>query len=333
MRICVVGAGALGGSFAARLATLAGEEVALVDAWPEHVAAIAHDGLVAEGEPAVPGPVRLQAWLPETALIGRFDLAFVAADANNTKGAAEVAARVLEPDGFALTVQNGIGNIETLAEVLGPGRVVGGSTMCSFRVEGPGRVRQTHAGPTTIGELDGRRSERVEALAEMLRRAGYEVVVTETIMATIWTKLMVNLSINPICAITGLRTGEFARVEATDRFQDRLLDEAFAVVRAKGLDLDEAAIRSKIKTQCWYKYNEPSMLQHMKAGRRTEIDAINGALVREAEALGVPVPFNAALAMLIKGRERHEQQRVSGVVPDWTALEREAEQAPRGSAG
>jgi 2-dehydropantoate 2-reductase len=90
---------------------------------------------------------------------------------------------------------------------------------------------------------------------------------------------------------------EFARLEATGQFQDRLLDEAFAVVRAKGLGLDEASIRSKIKAQTWSKYSEPSMLQHVKAGRRTEIDALNGALVREAEALGVPVPFNEALQM------------------------------------
>ena len=289
--------------------------------------------LVAEGEPAVPEPVRLQAWLPETALIGRFDLAFVAADANNTRGAAEVAARVLEPGGFALTVQNGIGNIETLAEVLGPGRVVGGSTMCSFRVEGPGRVRQTHAGPTTIGELDGQRSERVETLAEMLRRAGYEVVVTEASWPpsgpSSWsTSRSTRSAPSPACGPasspgskppTGSRTGSSTR---RSRW-----------CAPRGWTSTRPAIRSKIKTQCWYKYNEPSMLQHMKAGRRTEIDAINGALVREAEALGVPVPFNEALAMLIKGRERHEQQRVSGVVPDWTALEREAEQAPRGSAG
>jgi len=202
--------------------------------------------------------------------------------------AAEVAARVLDEGGFALTLQNGIGNVETLAEVLGPGRVVGGSTMCSFRVEGPGRVRQTHAALTTVGELDGRRSERVEAAAAALRRAGYEVAVTGDIRATIWTKLLVNLAINPVCAITGLRLGEFARLEATDRFQDRLLDEAFAVVRAKGLGLDEAAIRATIKAHCWGKYSEPSMLQHVNAGRRTEIDALSGTMNREAAALGVP---------------------------------------------
>jgi 2-dehydropantoate 2-reductase len=332
MRVCVIGAGALGGSFAARLAALAGEEVALVDAWPEHVAAIAREGLVAEGEPPVPGPVPLRAWLPAAAPSGGFDLALIAADANNTRGAAEIAARVLDGDGFALTLQNGIGNLETLGEVLGPERVVGGSTMCSFRVEGPGRVRQTHAAATTIGELDGRMSGRVEAVASMLRRAGYEVVVTADILRTVWTKLMVNITINPICAVTGLRVGEFARLEATDRFQDRLLDEAFAVVRAKGLGLDEVALRRTIKAHSWAKFSEPSMLQHVKAGRRTEIDALNGALVREAAVLGVPVPFNEALTMLVKGRELHERQRASGVVPDWAALEHEAALAPRGSA-
>jgi 2-dehydropantoate 2-reductase len=239
---------------------------------------------------------------------------------------------VLDAGGFALTLQNGIGNLETLSEVLGQERVVGGSTMCSFRVEGPGHVRQTHAGPTTMGEIDGHRSERVDAVASMLRQAGYEVVVTDDITRTIWTKLIVNLAINPICAVTGLRLGEFARLEATDRFQDRLLDEAFAVVRARGLGLDEAGLRSKIKAHSWSKFSEPSMLQHVNAGRRTEIDAINGALVREAKALGVPVPFNEALSMLIKGRELRERQRASGIVQDWAALEHEAALAPRESA-
>jgi 2-dehydropantoate 2-reductase len=92
------------------------------------------------------------------------------------------------------------------------------------------------------------------------------------------------------------------------------------------------ALRRTIKAHSWAKFSEPSMLQHVKAGRRTEIDALNGALVREAAVLGVPVPFNEALTMLVKGRELHERQQASGVVPDWAALEHEAALAPRGSA-
>ena len=128
-------------------------------------------------------------------------------------------------------------------------------------------------------------------------------------MAAIWEKLIVNVTINPICGITGLRMGELARLPATDRYQDRLIEEALAVARAKGLALPEADLRARIKTHCWDKYSKPSMLQHLEAGRRTEIAALNGALVREAQALGVAVPFNEAIALLIEGRQLHEQQR------------------------
>ena len=133
MRICVVGAGALGASFGARLAA-SGHEVTLVDAWREHVEAIRRHGLRADGEPRV-GLVRVAACLPEE-VDGGHDLALIAVDANGTREAAATADRALGEGGFAATLQNGIGNVEALREVLGRGRVVGGSTMCSFRTVG-----------------------------------------------------------------------------------------------------------------------------------------------------------------------------------------------------
>jgi 2-dehydropantoate 2-reductase len=93
------------------------------------------------------------------------------------------------------------------------------------------------------------------------------------------------------------------------------------VVRAKGLALPEAELRAVVKAHCRRKFSQPSMLQHIEAGRRTEIDALNGALVREAGALGVSVPFNEALTLLIKGRELHEQRRVHEPDIDYAALE------------
>jgi 2-dehydropantoate 2-reductase len=329
MRICVVGAGAVGASIGGRLAA-AGEEVTLVDVRDDHVAAIEQYGLKAAGVPR-PVEVRTPACHPSD-LKGPFHLALIATDANHTAEAAATAARVLAPQGFALTVQNGIGNVETLVAELGPGRVIGGSTMCSFRVVAPGHVEQTHMGPTTIGELDGSESARTALLKEKLERAGYPVVVTPDIMAVIWTKFVVNVSINPICAVTGLRLGEFARCEATDHFQDRILDEAFEVIRAKGIELPEAELRAQIKTHCFLKFSQPSMLQHMEAGRRTEIDALNGALVREARAMGMQVPYNESLTALVKGRERAEMRNHAAQTPDWEALEAEARRAFNGKA-
>ena len=170
---------------------------------------------------------------------------------------------------------------------------------------------------------------RVAALRDLLRAAGYPTEISADIMAAIWEKLVVNVAINPICAITGLRMGEMARLAATERYQDRLLDEALAVARAKGLALPEAELRARIKAHCWDKYSKPSMLQHLEAGRRTEIAALNGALVREARALGVPLPFNEAIALLVEGRELHEQRRVREPDIDYAALETAAAQEPR----
>jgi 2-dehydropantoate 2-reductase len=295
--------------------------------WVAHVAAINEQGLQALGVPE-PVEIRVAAAVPADAPIGQ-ELALVAVDANGSEQAAALAAHCLRPDGVALTLQNGIGNVEKLSAALGRQRVVGGSTMCSFRTIGPGAVEQTNVAKTIVGELDGAASGRVTALRDLLRAAGYPTEISTDIMAAIWEKLIVNVTINPICGITGLRMGELARLPATDRYQDRLIEEALAVARAKGLVLPEADLRARIKAHCWDKYSKPSMLQHLEAGRRTEIAALNGALVREAQAVGVAVPFNEAIALLIEGRQLHEQQRSQGANIDYAALEAAATLEPR----
>ncbi|MGD9508856.1 MAG: ketopantoate reductase family protein, partial [Geminicoccaceae bacterium] len=257
------------------------------------------------------------------------DLALIAVDANGTAEAAVTAARLLAPDGCVLTLQYGIGNIETLTGVLGRGRVLGGTTMCSFRTVGPGVVEQTNVSTTVIGELDGQHGVRVARLAEILTGAGYPTRITTDVVAAVWEKLVVNVTINPICGITGLRMGELARLSATDRYQDLLLEEVFAVARAKGLSLPEEELRERVKAHCWDKYSQPSMLQHLEAGRRTEIAALNGALVREAQALGIPVPFNQAIAWLVEGRELHQRRLAEEPDIDYALLEAQAREEPR----
>jgi 2-dehydropantoate 2-reductase len=329
MKVCVIGAGALGGTFGARLA-LAGNEVTLVDSWADHIAAIAREGLHLDGV-AGDHRVRVAARTSADGIAGQ-DLVLVATDANATAQAAGAAAGVIGPDGVALTVQNGIGNVERMVEAIGQERVLGGSTMASFRTNAPGWITQTHAGPTTIGELDGRDSERLRRVADAIASTGMEVRTVPDIIAVIWEKFLLNLAINPICAVTFLRLGEFARLAATDRFQDHLLEEAFAVIRAKGLKLDLEGLRRKIKAHSRAKYSKPSMLQHMERGRRTEIDALNGALVREAEALGLSAPYNDALVSLVKGCEAYHHRRVHGPELDEEALEAAAAREAQASS-
>lgn len=325
MRICVIGAGAVGAAFGGRL-VLAGHEVVLVDAWAEHVAAINDSGLRIDGVLGA-ATVTVRARVDGGGVVGQ-DVALIATDANNTAAAAATAAGMLAPAGVALTVQNGIGNVEVLTEALGTGRVLGGSTMSSFRTNGPGWVAITHGGPTTIGPLADGQDAVVAATAEALRTAGFEVRVSADIRAVIWEKFLLNLAINPLCAATFLRLGEIAREPHMSRFQDRILDEAFAVTRAKGVVLDLDGLRARIKAHCYSKYSKPSMLQHLERGRRTEIDALNAALVREAEALGIDTPYNEALVAIIKGCEVHHARRAAGIELDEAALEAAAAAEP-----
>lgn len=329
MRVCVIGAGAMGSVFGGLLAHV-GHDVTFVDTWEENVAAINASGVHLDG---VKGELRI----PATALVGlphglEADLAMVWTDANNTRRAAVTAAAALAPDGFAITLQNGIGNVETLIEVLGKPRVAAGSSMCSAAMRGPGHASFTHMGMTSVGEIDGGGSARVERLREALAQARFEVRVHPDIMSLVWSKFAHNCAVNAICATTGLRVGEVARVAALDRFQDHVIDEILAVTQAKGVTLDDPDFRAHVKAHCWKKYNRPSMLQHIEAGKRTEIDALNARLVDEGRRLGVPTPYNDALACLLKGVEYKRREAAGRTESDYAALEALAEREPRPAA-
>ena len=326
MRIAMIGAGAMGAMFGARFAR-AGAEIVLYDRDTAAVAAINADGL----HVATPdGDLHLR--LPATldpAAIGPVDLAVVLVDSNATGAVAAMLARVLPPDATVLTLQNGIGNVEALTEALGARRVVAGSTYNSAARLAPGRVRHSNVGETTIGELDGRSSERIETIAALFRRANLPVAVSDNVVGHIWMKFVLNAAINPVCAITGLRPGEATRVEPALRLMEALLDEILAVVARKGVRLPERDPRAYVLDHAWERYNRPSMLQHVEAGQRTEIDALNGALVREADVLGLPVPVNRTIVLAVKAIEARAGLRAKTPVLDEPSLEAEARAKPR----
>ena len=300
MRICVIGAGAMGGAYGGLLSTL-GHDVRFVDTWAGNVEAINAGGLRVDGvrgERVFKVPASTEAPRGFEA-----ELAMIWTDANNTRAAAETAKAVLAPDGFAITLQNGIGNVETLVDVLGAGRVAAGSSMCSAAMQGPGHATLTHMGMTSVGEVAGGGSARVERLRDELAKAGFEARVHPDIMSLIWTKFALNCSINALCATTGLRLGELARLPELDRFQTRVMDEILAVVAAKGIRLADPDLKATVKAHCWKKFSRPSMLQHIHAGKRTEIDALNARIVEEGARLGVPTPYNDSLVALLKGVE------------------------------
>jgi len=321
MRFCVIGAGSMGSLYGGLLAR-AGFDVTLLDVWREHIEAIRRNGLHLDG---ITGdlriPIRATSHVDDVSPV---DCAIVLTDANSTRDAAVAARRVLGTTGFALTLQNGIGNVEALGEVLGGTRVMGGTSNHSAAVQGPGHVTHTHAAPTWIGELDGRSTARLRETEQALAKAGFTPLAVDNILANIWNKFVLNCGINAISAVTGLRLGELVRTPPVDELQTRIIEEVLAVVRAKGVTLTDADPMRTIKDHCWKKYNKPSTLQHVEQGKRTEIDALNGALVREARELGVPTPYNDALTLLLKGVEKHHAQTIRGPAIDYERLEAEA---------
>ena len=321
MRFCVIGAGSMGCLYGGLLAR-AGYEVTLLDVWAEHVEAIRRDGLALDGITGALS-IRVDA-TTEASAIAQCDVAIVLTDANATGDAAAAARTVLGDEGFAVTLQNGIGNVETLTAELGPGRVLGGLSYHSAALRRPGQVSHTHAGPTWLGELDGRRTPRLERLAAALTHAGFTPTIVDDIQGLIWSKFVHNCAINAIAAVAGLRVGEIARSPGADRLQTRIIEEALAVVRALGVTLPDPDPMGTIKEFCRTKFNKPSMLQHVEQGKRTEIHALNGALVREGRRLGVPTPYNEALVWLAEAVEQRMQQLVRDGPLDYERLEAEA---------
>lgn len=321
MKIYMIGAGAMGGVYGGLL-TRAGYDVTLVDIRKDHIDKIRRDGLTVEG---VHGThvIRLPSQLGASGLPPA-DLTIIFTDANSTTEAARTAKLLLKPDGCALTLQNGIGNVEALVAELGKEKVIAGVSMNSAASPGLARSAYTHGGMTSIGELDGKDTERIRKVAEMFNKAEIPTEIVADPMSQIWGKFAHNCAVNALAAVSGLRTGELFRVPEMNALQEHVIDEILAVVKGKGWQLPEKDPRKKIREHSRMRYNKPSMLQHMEKGQRTEIDALNGALVREARALGIPVPYNETIVALVKGMEKSRRQALHEAPIDYAAMEKAA---------
>lgn len=307
MRIAVVGAGAMGSLFGGLLAE-AGEDVVLVDIWEEHVRAINERGLHIKG---VSGDrvVRVRA-TTKHAEVGVVDLMLIQVKSYATEKAIRDALPMIGERTVVLTLQNGLGNVEKIAAVVGRERVLAGTTAHGATVLGPGEIYHAGRGPTVIGEVDGRITDRVKAIAATFNRAGIETEVTDNIMGAIWTKMLANVAINALTAITGLYNGELLELEETKAVMLKAVDEAVAVAKAMGIKLlvedpHEFVLGIARATAT----NKSSMLQDVERGRRTEIDAINGMIVHYGRELGIPTPVNEVLVAAVKGIELRMRKR------------------------
>jgi len=315
MRILIVGAGALGGLVGAYL-TRAGEDVTLLEVNQARARLLADAGLhitrVGQDETTIPIHV-----VTSLAGVDPFDLVFVAVKTYQTGDAVGAALEATTPSTLFFSLQNGIGNAETIAAMVGEERVLCGVTYHSIEHAGPGRLRY-RAGikPIQIAAVRGGATPQVEAIAEAFRRAGFETNVVANVDHALWQKLLHNAVVNPTSAITGLTCREMLADGELMAFMRDLCAEIIAVMRARGVPIvdEEDPFRPIIGSLKALGKNRPSMWQDLARGTRTEVDALNGAIVREAERIGLAVPHNAALVHFIHSRERQKFLRKQEIV-------------------
>jgi 2-dehydropantoate 2-reductase len=303
MKVCVVGAGALGSTIGGTLAA-GGCEVWLIDSYQAHVDAINQSGLRMQVE----GQERTVKVGAATGAdgIGPADLVIVLVKSFHTRQAVEGAAGVIGPNTVVMSLQNGLGHEDIIADVVGRERVLGGKTYVGGVFLGPGQVRSGVAGKeTVIGELDGGSTERVQRIAAGMNAAGLITEVSPNIMGTMWDKLLINVAGGALTAITRLTYGGLYSLPALEECSLAAIAEGMAVARANGVVLS-----IKKPREAWEKARaglgeafKTSMLQSIEKGQATEVDFIHGSVVRWGAKAGVPTPVNSTLVACVKGIE------------------------------
>ncbi len=287
----IIGTGAMACLFGARLASVA--HVTLVGTWPEGLAALREHGITVEGE----APVAVQA-THLTESIPPADFALVLVKAWQTPAIAAQLPRLLKPDGLALTLQNGIGNWEMLADVLGAERAWPGVTTQGATLLGPAHVREGGHGLTHLPD-----HPRLVPLAELLRAAGFDISQSpiSSLQSLLWGKLVVNCGINALTALLRAPNGELLNRPDAAYLMERAATECAQVAAAFNIQLPFADPVERVRAVAQATaINHSSMFQDILRGVHTEIDAINGAVMRQGATVNVPTPVNETLWRLVR---------------------------------
>lgn len=300
LKICIVGCGAVGSLFAAHLAQKGEAEVWAYDVWKDHVDAVRKSGLRISG--AADFTARVNA-TSDPKELPRCDYGIVATKAIHTRGAIAQVARAFDENSAVCSVQNGVGNEEIIAEHVKC--VIRGTTFPAGHPIAPGHIGFDIKGDTWIGPFEPTHTpmSKVEELAGLITRSGMNVIPLADARGAQWTKLIFNAATNPVGALTLLHHGAATRFGPTGQLFDDLIAEGEAVARALGIELhgDPRALVQKGASAPGK--HRASMLQDVLAKRQTEVDFMNGAIVKWGEKTGVPTPLNRAVWELVKGLE------------------------------
>jgi 2-dehydropantoate 2-reductase len=306
MKIAVIGAGAMGSLFGALLAEK-GYRVHLVDIWAEQVKAINERGLSIEGQGAT-RTVRLPA-TTNPAGLDPVDLAIVFVKSTQTAAAAVTARDLIGTSGVVLTLQNGMGNADAIAEAVSAHQVLAGTTAQGATLLGPGRIHHAGVGPTVIGGWSGTAEgdQKAEQVVEAFAAAGIETSHTQDVRRVVWEKLLVNVGINAITALTNIKNGQILDLTITRDLSRAAVSEAIQVAKACGVTVRADAPEHVLQVARATAANRSSMGQDVDNRRPTEIAAINGAVVAQAKKAGMRAPINETLFALVETLQGHYQ--------------------------
>jgi 2-dehydropantoate 2-reductase len=316
MNITVIGPGAIGCLLAAYL-TRAGEKVSLLDYRLKRVTLLQDRGIAVDGErETFHTPIKATAYLTE---IRSTDIFILCVKASDTAFVAATLKDAIPPESHLLTLQNGMGNREKLSESFGSDRVFAGATSHGATLLEVGRVRHAGYGEIWLGGTSGSNSSQasqaiLQNLAATMNRAGLQAHVVDDIESILWSKLVVNVGINALTAILGVPNGELLKTPTCQNIMDRAVAEAVQVASGCGIKLQLPEEIERVRAVCnSTAVNISSMLQDVQRQKKTEIDQINGAVVRMAASLGMASPVNEVLTALVRSLE--EGYNVEGGKP------------------
>lgn len=298
MKIVIVGPGAMG-CLLANFLSRSKEEIWFLDKDKERAEKIRRNGISIEG---ISGywqtTIKATADIKE---IGRADLIIICVKSYDTKEAVIETKGLIDENTGVLTLQNGIGNIEIISEIAGNEKVIGGVTNLGATLLEVGKVRHAGHGETVIGRIDGKIPSQMRSIREIFNKVGLETKISRDIKGLLWSKLIINVGINALTAVTRLNNGRLIEFEGTRRILRQAVTEAIRVAKRKKIKLIYDDPLAKVEAVCEATAtNVSSMLQDVLKKKRTEIDFINGVIVRQGQESGVPTPVNSLLVDLVK---------------------------------
>jgi len=298
MKIVIIGAGAMGCLYGGYLSR-ARESVTLLGIWEEHILKISTAGL---GIVSATDKFSAQPQATTRANdIQPADLIIVCVKSNQTAEAAMLAELFIKPETIVLTLQNGIGNTEKLAETLGAERMLVGTTLMGAVVLEPGLIMHRGIMNTHLASWTHSNDDRLSKIAAMFNHAGLPTVIESNVASLLWSKLSIHAGFNAVTAITKASNKKFLRQPEAVRLARLTVAEVAAVATAAGIPLlyPNCAQEMLAYAEAMREHTSP-MLQDVLAKRKTEVNALNGAVVSEGKKQGVPTPINEALTLALK---------------------------------